>query len=383
MKKPQPHGAVPPSAADADSRTDFLDYRWIGPQARDFFFGLRARPEFQGLGEAVLLPAHMLSISRHPQTAGAVIEAYPNGLAYADQASFMSGAAAVGGLINLPLLVVGAWHFGTMDKLDGPGLLALALCFPVAALVFLLLRFDVIGYRCAPVLFDRAAGRVHVFTDKTRLFSVWPLWGGGPHEIQSFDWRCVRAQVGRFRTFSGNLSQDNAALTCVAIKAPDDAEVVGQFGVGTTVDAQSLQVLLDRWEHIRRFMECEGPLFAPGDGPVQAPFSRSLLGSLFWGQPLLGPGSAAFFRPWRWTMLLAQLVLLPFLPLSMAFGLIRWTTYQLKGRVVWPPDILASVGGHVLDSRELEAWRNVVPARPAAGELERRPPYKEIQDADR
>ncbi len=178
------------------------------------------------------------------------------------------------------------------------------------------------------------------------------------------------------------MSQDNATLTCVAIKAPDNAEVVGQFGIGTTVDAQSLQILLDRWEHVRRFMEHQGPLFLAGDAPSLAS-TKSFIGALFWGQPLLGPGSGAYRQPWNWRMLFAQVLLLAVLPLSMLFGLVCWITCQLKDEPEWPPEVLSSVGGRPLDAQQLEAWRNVIPSRPSADSPRMTTPIQEAPDATR
>lgn len=177
MTKLRQHPGVGDRAELGPNETDFVARQWMGKEASDFFFGLRVRPEFEGLGsDAVLLPANMLSVSRDPQRGGAVMEAYANGLVYADQLSRMNGAAAVGGLINLPLLIIGACHFVSLPDKDTMAVLALVLCVPLAVLIYFLFRFDITGYRCAPVLFDRAASRIHVFTDETALFGWWPLW---------------------------------------------------------------------------------------------------------------------------------------------------------------------------------------------------------------
>ena len=364
MSRRKPSRDVPRALDRPSSETDFAKHRWVGAKASELFFGLRSRAEFQGLGDkSILLPAHSLSISRQPQSGGSVVAAFQDGLEFTDQISAASGLAMFGALLNLPLLVIAVYLLLTAGHIGLVlGLWSLMLV-PITVLIWFLVRLDTIGYRYAPVLFDRAAMRVHVFYDEATLFQFRPFWGGGRFEIRSFEWACVRGQVSRFSTFTGNFSQQNAALTGIVIKAPDDAELVGQFAVGTTTSALNLQLLLDRWEHIRRFMEHEGPLFVAGDGPPMQPAQFSFANALLWGQPMLGRGGDAYRSPWHWGVFAIQIVLLPLMPFTVLLGLVQWSTYQLKAQPRWPAEILASVGGHRLNPQELDAWRNIVPAR--------------------
>ncbi|MCW0376195.1 hypothetical protein NB691_003029 [Xanthomonas sacchari] len=336
------------------------DLDWLGQAAGDEFFKLHDNEVFRGIGAgAVLLPPHSVPASRSPNSGGAVIEAFPHGLAYGSMMTLLVGYLGFGAVaIGLPLTLMLASALGDANAFT-PALVGTSV---LSVFVYFMLRFDLIGYRYAPTLFDRNAGKVHVFKDNTRLFGWWPLWGGGgQHEILSYDWACVRAQVVRFKTFTGTVAQDNAALQMIVLAAPGDTRVVGQFGLGLTSSAIAVQPLLDTWEHIRRFMEHEGPLFVEGDGPNEALFEMRLARCIFFGQPFIGPGSAEHWKHPDLGAILWQVIAIPLFPLTLLYGLIRWASFHIKSKPAWPPEVLASVAGAPLHGSALDAWRHVVP----------------------
>ncbi len=357
------HSASKPKPSASGRPLGMADLDWLGQAACDEFFKLHDNEVFRGIGAgAVLLPPHSVPASQSPNSGGAVIEAFPHGLAYGSMMTVLVGYLAFGAIaIMSPLLaLLIPMLFTSFDAFSAVfgGIMLLATTS--------MLRFDLIGYRYAPTLFDRNAGKVHVFKDNTRLFSWWPLWGGGgQHEILSYDWACVRAQVVRFKTFTGTVAQDNAALQMIVLAAPGDTRVVGQFGLGLTSSAIAVQPLLDTWEHIRRFMEHEGPLFVEGDGPNEALFEMRLGRCIFFGQPFIGPGSAEHWKHPDLGAILWQVIAIPLFPLTLLYGLIRWASFHIKSKPAWPPEVLASVGGAPLHGSALEAWRHVVPDRAA------------------
>lgn len=359
----KPYGSFEPGGPAANE-SDFVLYDWTGQTASDAFFALHNDPAFKGFGtDAVLLPPHSLSVSRAPHTGGSVIEAYPHGLAYADQIAGMVGMAAFGALfMQLPLFGLLFYLFASVyqDARMGIGITLFVFLGLIVngTICYFLIRWDITGYRYAPVLFDRAAGKVHVFFDQTMLFRWLPLWGGGKYEIQTYDWSCLRGQVTRSRVFTGNTAQELASLSCVVVRGPQDPTVVAQFEVGGSTNALAVQLLLDRWEHVRRFMEHEGPLFVQDDGPYVPPATQSLWGALCWGQPLIGPGRHAPSVG----MVLAQMFTACFVWFTVPFGLVGWLCFHIKDKPKWPAEILASVGGNPLRGKDLEAWRGVVPA---------------------
>ncbi|WP_157178756.1 DUF6708 domain-containing protein [Herbaspirillum rubrisubalbicans] len=326
--------------------SEFVLYHWTGEQASDVFFGLNSNPAFKGLGdEAILLPPHSLSISRTPQAGSFVLETYPHGLAYADGGASITGFFAFSALFASLGFIWGIEGM-VLAFMRGSAEVFIELVIFISLVVLGLMiwftfRLDTSGYRYAPILFDRAAGKVHVFTDKTSLFSLLPLWGGGKYDIQSYDWSCTRVQVCRSRVVTKNHTQILASLHCVVIKGPKDDTVIAQFPLGGTVSSLAVQLLLNQWEHIRRFMQHEGPLLNEGE-QVYVPHGSSLLRALCWSQPLIGPGR----YPFTFLMLLAQLFALCFLWFTIPYGLLGWVCYHLKSKPKWPAEILSSVGRH-------------------------------------
>ncbi|WP_267095261.1 DUF6708 domain-containing protein [Xanthomonas sacchari] len=358
------HPASGPKPSTSRRPAGMADIEWLGQQAGDEFFKLHENEVFKGVGtQAVLLPPHSVPASRSPNSGGAVIEGFPHGLAYGSMMTLLVGFLGFGAVaIGLPLTLMLASALGDANAFT-PALVGTSV---LSVFVYFMLRFDLIGYRYAPTLFDRNAGKVHVFKDNTRLFGWWPLWGGGgQHEILSYDWACVRAQVVRFKTFTGTVAQDNAALQMIVLAAPGDTRVVGQFGLGLTSSAIAVQPLLDTWEHIRRFMEHEGPLFVEGDGPNEALFEMRLSRCIFFGQPFIGPGSAEHWKHPDLGAILWQVIAIPLFPLTLLYGLIRWASFHIKSKPAWPPEVMASVGGAPLHGSALEAWRHMVPDRAA------------------
>lgn len=344
----------------ARRESDFARYEWTGQQAADAFFRLHHDPAHGGTGSSgVVLPTNDYAVSRRPTAGYSVVHAYAHGLEYAEQ---VFGAGGVGLFFIAmfgPLVVLMFPMMWTVGGIIQSLTTATAVLF-----LWFFYRFDTVGYRYTPVLFNRALGKVHVFRDRTKFFSLWPLWGGGRYRIDTYDWVCVRGQISRFRLLTGPQAQDNAALGCIVLAAPDRAELVGEFPLGITASALAVQTLLDHWEHIRRYMEGEGPAFVQGEGPYRPPSTQTLLGALCFGQPFIGPGWRENAATADAGLVLWQVVALVLLPATAAFGLLRWVSAHVRSRPKWPAEVLASVGGAALQGAELARWNKPVAPRP-------------------
>ena len=115
------------------------------------------------------------------------------------------------------------------------------------------------------------------------------------------------------------------------------------------------------WEHIRRYMEEDGPPLPPGaaaPGPT-TPKPRN------WWQSmgLVNPFGAGYLQRWRrrpWITLAAH-VLLPWgLPISLAWGTLNWLTYATEQKVHWPQDVLDALGPP-LGVRDIQAGKGGAP----------------------
>ena len=369
-KKTQPDASAQSDARPARvaEESDFCSYEWIGQAAADKFFRLHETTAFGGTGSTgVVLPPNCFAVSRRPTVGIAVINAYAHGLEYAEQVFGAGGIMSFFGLVGGGLTGL---MISTLPDVSGSFSMFLFffMLFCCVVGVWFLFRFDFVGYRYTPVLFNRALGKVHVFEDHTEFFSWWPVWGGGEYQIRTYDWSCVRAQISRFRVTTGKVAQDNAQLSCIVFKAPDQGELVAQFPLGVTASALAVQNLLDHWEHIRRYMEYEGPMFPEGEGPYKEVTTQSLLGAVFFGQPFIGPGAKEAFETTDMTLsfilVVWQLLAFFLFPVTLTIGLLRWASSRIRSKPKWPAEILASVGGKVLTGAELDAWRKLVPEKP-------------------
>ena len=346
------------------------DTRFDTPDASKHFLNLRYFDDaFKGNSEtSVRLPAHPEPVSTTPRSGGMVYKAYPHGLMYGDQLSMFGGVGLFAGVAMTGLAVM--WGVGG----DLPGffernlLLSIVLgmvftvLYPLILFVFI---GDLIGFRFdTSVLFDRHAGTVRVFADKSMPWRPWK------YDLKSYDWRCVRAEIDTVSVFTGTLGRKEAGLRCVVYDRPGGDKVVDQFVLGTNMPAQHIQPLLDSWEHVRRFMQHEGPLFADeADRPNPSLGRPSLWQCLTMFPALEITSTISMFKiAWQdkslagfWAGLLGVAVA-PFLWVLIPFGIFPWVSGLAKREPIWPAEVLASVGGHELRGRDLEAWRRVVPS---------------------
>ena len=309
----------------------------------------------------VVLPPLDQPASHRAHAHGAIHKIYPHGIQFIDQMAEAEGIMAMvcggGALIFSWLFWKSATEsyaaIGSITWFDYS-----ALFFAVFSLFFA--RLDFIGYRYQPVLFNRAAGKVHVFLDEgTAFWEFWRWFGMTRHSIHSYDWSCVRAEVAELTVLGSNdLPRKETLLMLAFTESPGSNRVTARVGVGYTDAYVGTEAAEQRFEHIRRFMRHDGPPVVPGDHLYENQSKLSLWGALTWGQPLIGPGSGGY-----WTGAAvngAWFLSIPFgvlcftvLPLTVPGGLLRALSHWSKAEPKWPAEILASVGGASLGASEL------------------------------
>lgn len=300
---------------------------------------------------AALLPPVDRAACDTPNSGGSVRAVYANGIEFIDQMATIDGMFA-GAMWSAALGF--AW-FLTWGYGEFPGAWPMHILLLLFVLVLLAIgRADSVGWRYQPVLFDKVAQKVHVFTDMgTPWWEVWRLLGGTRCRIDSFDWTCARGEVAEVVVMGGaNLPRKEYALTLAITDAPGSRDVVARFGVGFTAGYDDGQTQVARWEHIRRYMRGEGPALTPGDELYPDDSEEHWIGAFTSGQPLLGPGSKVWWTgeglhgAWFLTIPFGLAFLL-ILPLTLPYSLIRWMVRRFKGTPRWPEHILASVGESV------------------------------------
>lgn len=291
----------------------------------------------------IVLPAAQHTVSYGTSTHGCVHALYKNGISLIDEPGAMTGQLAIMATMVLSFGVLFLWSDVAADRL-GLGFL-FTLAITVASLG--MLRTDLIGHRHEPVLFDRAAHKVHLFvSERPRWWQLWK-WRAGSR-VDSFDWACIRAEVVEITQVGGaGVPRKDYALTLAVLEAPGSTKVRARFGVGLG-NPWGTEPVLMLWEHLRRFMKGEGPHLAPGD-KVYVARTETLWQGLGFMQPLLMPGARGwitgsdFSGAWWFTAPVAVFFLVA-LPFTAACGLIRWLAIKARREPRWPAEILASVG---------------------------------------
>ena len=350
----------------AESSQMFLNLRYFNP----VFVGFR--------DDGIRLPPVDESVSTTSSSGGMVYKAFPHGLMYGDQLSMMAGGGLfLAALVILPFAVpisLGLGgplsHFfttistgGVIDIIVIIMLYLLMLVF--SPFIFVVIMGDLIGFRFeTSALFDRNAGKVHLISDQSMPWAPWR------YELKSYDWQCVRGEIDTVTLFTGPIDRKEAGLRCVIMDRPGGDTVIDQFVLGVTVPAQHIQPLIDTWEHVRRFMQREGPLFADQDDKPNTSLGRQPL----WKHLLAGPtfqiwATKDMFKIARedksflaaFAGFIGIVVGLPILVVTTLWGFLPWLSGLAKRDPTWPAEIIRSVGGASLNDKDLEAWRGVIP----------------------
>jgi hypothetical protein len=369
----------PEPAPDLTNLT-LSDMRFDTPAASALFMQLRYQdPAYIGSrDDAVRLPPVEQSASTTPSSGGMVFKAFPHGLMYGDQMSLMAG---MGLFLALILTYFGSMHlfFGgesliswllTFDSEEKwifliPKIFLLLVSFVFSPVFLMVIVSDLMGFRFErSPLFDRNASKIHLFSDKSVPWAPWR------HQLKTYDWRCVRGEIDTVTLFAGMMLRKEAGLRCVVMDRPGGDTVIDEFVLGVNLPAEHIQPLLDTWEHLRRFMQREGPLFADQHDKPNPSLGRQSL----WQHLLAGPKfeyriTVEMFQIAREDKnpfalvagLLGVLLSLPLFWLFALWGILPWLSGLVKRDPIWPPEVIASVGGASLHAKELEVWRGVIP----------------------
>lgn len=192
-----------------------------------------------------------------------------------------------------------------------------------------------------PTLFDRKHRKVYRVFRETQpgwrgLFKPWPL------RATEYDWNLIDVEHQAVLTTTGSTVTRYHALVFLVKKSATDQIIIDSFTIGNTMELGELTVPAV-WEHIRRFMEENGPHLPPGEtlAPSQPPqdFALSLAA--------VGPFGASYRRWWQDNagfMILIHVLFPIFVPFFLLWGFFNWLSYRTATRIEWPPEIVETVG---------------------------------------
>jgi len=313
----------------------------------------------------LVMPPKTESASSRACSHGGVLSVYERGLSFVDQMGVLRGYLSSLGALGVGLGFAGMLFTASQTISLGGWV------FPILACVMLFVLFvnlifvqeDWTGYRYEPVLFDAPARRVHIFKSLGMPWWQlgWNLFGRPRSEVQSFDWACVDAEVVTFTIFTGQVPRRESALVLSIKESPGGSVEIQRVGVGPSFAYGDVTSPVQRWEYVRRFMQGEGPAWAPGEVRYKD-FGVTFWESLTLMQPLIGPGSSKYWAkgPLMW---IGGAVCLIAFPLSAYIGLNRYLSFRLKRAPKWPDDIRASIGAGPFDDARLKEMVDAVVAK--------------------
>ncbi|MGY0611401.1 DUF6708 domain-containing protein [Luteimonas sp. A501] len=180
------------------------------------------------------------------------------------------GVAKYLGLLGALLLIFPLFFlFGAIKSVLAGFSYFLAIQFLLSSLIVFVLCLYMIrrGFLSPsdyPVQFNRKNRKVHVIPIKRlSFFKFWEK--GAPGALRSYRWEDVQARTYRRLDVPGGTvarTETVMQMLCTTPEQPTKVDLMVDLGVtGTWRDATQVQL----WEHVRRYMEEEGPPLNPGD----------------------------------------------------------------------------------------------------------------------
>ena len=194
----------------------------------------------------------------------AVVNVYPDAIEVGGPAG--SSDKVVGGILGAVVSLVGIFLSIMMlvglpfSLYSSPALLMLVTSF-YSTSFFLRLSFFTV--RDIPALFNRQSKTVSL--SKPRHLSFMKFWQPGIiEEVVTYPWEFVHARSYKYMQMMGETSREsyNLTLLCAESDSPRSFRDFTYIGHVETWEDATLWRL---WEHIRRYMEEDGPPLQPGE----------------------------------------------------------------------------------------------------------------------
>lgn len=290
-----------------------------------------------------------------PQALGWIKAVYGDAIEYTSVTKELKGLAFFWALVyGLGIGGVGLWcgsqaigwarwedWYDVFSLVVGVGMITGGMLFGIFFFSFFM-RAELFRPADMPVIFDRKHRKVYrLFRDEQSgwrgVLKPWPLLAC------EYDWDLIDAEHhGDLYTTGGTISRNHFLMFLVR-KAPDDPNIIDSFQIASA-NVLSKELTDAVWEHIRRFMEENGPHLPAPDEPL-----ASMEAPTNWWQSLgaVGPFGPNYFHFWRDSpgiTLLHHLLFPLFGPMLFIWGTGNWLSYKTAIPVAWPQKVLAAIG---------------------------------------
>lgn len=288
-----------------------------------------------------------------PQALGWIKGVYSASIEYAGVTKELKGYAFMMGISFSVLFFCGGLASGfillpqsVQDDMFGTVVaLLIAVAFLAVAAYFLVffLRHDLFRPTDLPIIFDRKSRKVFRILREEQpglrgVFKPWPIMAC------EYDWNLVDAEhQADVYTTGGTLHRDHYLMFIVR-KSEDDPTIIDSFQVGSSLVLDN-KLVDAMWEHIRRFMEEQGPHLPSAKEPL-----ADLQQPVSWWQSM---GAVGFLGPnysqhWRDAPIITFALHLAFpvtIPMLLLWGTGNWLSYKTAIPVQWPEEVMRAVQG--------------------------------------
>lgn len=292
------------------------------------------------------------SASQRPVALGWIKALYPDAIEYTSKTKSLRGmgfaTAWIFGVMNMCMgiwALYGAFHFGAV--------FTWVLFPPLAIIVFSIglwimalgHRTDLFNLSDQPIIFDRKHRRVYrlfgeIPEGRLRLFKRWPV------RVCAYDWDAIEVEHHYEGMVTGATYASNHRLMFLVRKSPKDSTVIECFQVGNPMDLNE-DLTAGMWEHIRRFMEEDGPHLPSPHEPLANQEPPMSWWESLGGTSMIGPG---YVRRWKeqWGhMLLMHLGAPLTIPIVLLWATGNWLSYKTEVKVDWPDEVKRAVGAPI------------------------------------
>ncbi|XZG71791.1 DUF6708 domain-containing protein [Chitinibacteraceae bacterium HSL-7] len=240
--------------------------------------------------------------SRHPEASGMITEVFPHAISYSTIGTVtnMAGAVLTSVTISSSLL----WSMVYVSRSDfHSDMLQYRIGFYFVFLIALL--FSVVGglwaahmemFRPAnePLVFDRKRRKVIAVARDTKL-SLSSFIRPSGWRINEYDWDLITAARITKKEFTGATVRLAHDLLLTVQYSHDNRAMIDGLGIGASMLYVTSQRVDNHWEHLRRYMEENGPPLPHNSLPSTIPPVKTLWQRLLW----LTPFNAEYRLRWR------------------------------------------------------------------------------------
>ena len=283
-----------------------------------------------------------------PQTLGLIDQIYPQAIRYNANLAGLRGLSIMAGLFTLggvPFFIFMEWDSFGRGEWVSTSIFLVRVVLAGTTIFLWSARLELFRPIDEPTIFDRKHRKVYrVFCEAqpgwTGLFKPWPM------RAVEYDWDLIDAEHTATLVTTGSTVRREHALVFIVRRSAADPTIIDSFNIGNSLIMVTDDAVDATWEHIRRYMEEDGPPLPPGETITVTEPKKSL-----WQKLLnISPLRSTYWSWWREQlplMLLAHVLFPISIPFVLLWLFLGWLSEKTSRPIEWPPEVVAAVGPDV------------------------------------